>query len=161
MTPALHLLGLVLIAVTMGLAVAHALEFPGKLRLDEETYQSVQAIYYPGFTIGGLVAELGALLLLPVVLFLTPSGTERFWWIVTAFAFLVIAHLTYWFVTHPVNSAWLKDTQISGLGTVFFSTFAGHDADWRKLRNVWEYSHIARAGLSMTSLIAMAVSLTR
>lgn len=158
---ALHLLALVLVAVTMGLALAHALEFPGKLRLDEETYRSVQAIYYPGFTIGGLIGEFGALLLLPVLLLLTPFATEHFWWIAISFGLLVAGHLTYWFVTHPVNNVWLKDTDISGLGAVFFSTFAREDADWRRLRNVWEYSQIARAGLSMSSLVAMAIALTR
>jgi hypothetical protein len=161
MTQALSLLALVLVAVTMGLALAHALEFPGKLRLDEETYRAVQAIYYPGFTLGGLIGEFGALLLLPVLLFLIPFGSERFWWIACAFAFLVIGHMTYWFVTHPVNNVWLKDTDVSGLGTVFFSTFAGQESDWRQLRNMWEYSHVARAFFAMLSLVAMAVSLTR
>lgn len=161
MTQILHLLALVLVAVTMGLALAHALEFPGKLKLDEETYRAVQAIYYPGFTIGGLIGEFGALLLLPVLLFLTPFGSERFWWVAAAFALLVVGHMTYWFVTHPVNGVWLKDTNVSGLGAMFFSTFAGQDADWRQLRNVWEYSHVARACFAMFSLVAMAVSLTR
>ena len=54
-----HHTSLLLVAVTMGLSLAHALEFPGKLRLDEPTYRAVQAIYYPGFTIGGLVGEFG------------------------------------------------------------------------------------------------------
>jgi hypothetical protein len=160
-TQVLPLLALVLVAITMGLALAHALEFPGKLRLDEETYRAVQAIYYPGFTIGGLIGEFGALLSLPVLLYLTPFGSGRFWWIAAAFAFLVVGHLTYWFVTHPANNVWLKDTTISGLGAMFFSTFAGQDADWRQLRNVWEYSHVARACFAMLSLVAMAVSLTR
>jgi hypothetical protein len=155
------LLALVLVAVTMGLTLAHALEFPGKLRLNEETYRAVQAIYYPGFTIGGLIGEFGALLLLPVLLFLTPYRTERFWWIAGALAFLLIGHAAYWFVTHPVNNVWLKDTDVSGLGTAFFSTFAGEDADWRKLRNIWEYSHVARACCAMASLVSMAVALTR
>lgn len=161
LTQALAILALLLVAVTMGLTLAHALEFPGKLRLDEETYRAVQGIYYPGFATGGLVGEFGALLLLPILLFLTPFGTERFWWIAATLALLVAGHLTYWFVTHPVNNVWLKDTDVSGIGAIFFSTFAGQDGDWRRLRNVWEYSHVARAGLFMASLAAMAVSLTR
>jgi hypothetical protein len=43
-----------LTAIAMSLAPAHALEYPGKLRLDEQAYAAVQAIYYPGFTIGGI-----------------------------------------------------------------------------------------------------------
>ena len=161
LTPTLSLLALVLVAITMGLALAHALEFPGKLRLDEATYRDVQTIYYPGFTVGGLVGELGSLLLLPVLMFLTPVGTERFWWIAAAFAFLALGHATYWLVTHPTNAAWLKDIKVSGLGTAFFSTFSGSDADWRRLRNVWEWSHVIRAGFAMAGFIAMAVALTR
>ena len=75
----------------MGLALAHALEFPGKLRLDEATYRDVQTIYYPGFTVGGLVGELGSRPPVPVSMFLTPGETERFWWIAAAFAFLASA----------------------------------------------------------------------
>ncbi|TIX44521.1 MAG: DUF1772 domain-containing protein, partial [Mesorhizobium sp.] len=50
---ALMIATLLLVAVSMALSLAHALELPGKLRLKEATYRSVQAIYYPGFTIGG------------------------------------------------------------------------------------------------------------
>jgi hypothetical protein len=42
-----------LVPVTMSLALAHALELPGKMRLNKETYIAVQTIYYPGFTYGG------------------------------------------------------------------------------------------------------------
>lgn len=161
MTQTLTVIAVLLVAVTMGLALAHALEFPGKLRLDEPTYRAVQAIYYPGFTIGGLVGEFGALLVLPVLLYLTPVGSERFWWVAAAFGLLAAAHLTYWFVTHPVNNVWLKDLSVSGPGAIFFSAFAGEDADWRRLRDLWEYSHVARAGLAMASLTALAIGVTR
>ena len=159
MTQSLSVLGVLLVAVTMGLALAHALEFPGKLRLDEESYRDVQAIYYPGFTIGGLVGEAGALLLLPVLLFLLPFSTDRFWWTAAALGCLVAGHAIYWVVTHPVNAAWLKDTDLSAAGAAFFSTYAGQDADWRHLRNLWEYSHIARAVLGLAALTALSVGL--
>lgn len=69
MMKAVSIVALLLVAVTMGLTLAHALELPGKLRLDKNTYVAVQAIYYPGFTIGGLVGELGGLLVLFALLF--------------------------------------------------------------------------------------------
>jgi hypothetical protein len=159
LTQSLSILVVLLVAVTMGLALAHALEFPGKLRLDEESYREAQAIYYPGFTIGGLVGEAGALLLLPVLLFLLPFGTDRFWWTAAAFACLVAGHAIYWVVTHPVNAVWLKGTDLSAVGATFFSTFAGRDADWRHLRNLWEYSHIARAVLGLAALTALSLGL--
>jgi hypothetical protein len=153
-------LALVLIAVTMGLSLAHALEFPGKLRLDRETYARVQAIYYPGFAFGGLVGELGGLIATAVAFAITPFGSERSWWIAAAFAFLVATHAIYWLVTHPVNNFWLKDTDVSRIGGAFFATFSRrHGNNWEKVRDTWEYSHIARSVFAMASLIAMTVAL--
>lgn len=161
MLTVLSVLALLLLAVTMGLSLAHALEFPGKLRLDEPTYRAVQAIYYPGFTIGGLIGEFGSMLLLAVLLFLTPGNTERFWWTAAALAFLVACHATYWIVTHPVNNAWLKDTQLTASSQFLFGLFAAPDANWKHMRNTWEWSHVARAGLATFSFLSMSLAVVR
>ena len=60
----LQIVATTLVAVAMTTAVAHALEFPGKLRLSKEEYLAVQPIYYPGFTIAGVRHE-GSVLVLP------------------------------------------------------------------------------------------------
>src|ERR687895_1371780 len=65
-----------LVAVAMSLSLAHALELPGKMRLDKDTYLAVQDIYYPGFTYGGLGEGLGMVATL-VLLLLTPSDSAR------------------------------------------------------------------------------------
>ena|SRR5689334_6587747 len=161
MLPALSVLAVVLLAVTMGLSLAHALEFPGKLRLDEPTYRAVQAIYYPGFTIGGLVGEFGSMVVLLVILFLVPANTERFWWTAGGLTLLIACHATYWIVTHPVNGSWLKGTRLAGASQFFFGLFAAPDADWRHMRNVWEWSHVARACLAILSLLSMLLSIVR
>jgi hypothetical protein len=158
MLTALSVLALLLVALTMGLSLAHALEFPGKLRLDEPTYRAVQAIYYPGFTIGGLVGEFGSMLVLAFLLYLTPYNTERFWWTAAALALLVAGHTAYWIVTHPVNSAWLKDTQLTGASQFFFGLFSTPNADWMHMRNVWEWSHVARAGLATLAFLSMTLA---
>ncbi len=44
----LQILTTVLVAVAMAPALAHALEYPGKMRLSRDAYLTVQAIYYPG-----------------------------------------------------------------------------------------------------------------
>jgi hypothetical protein len=157
----LSVTALLLVAGTMGLSLAHALEFPGKLRLDEPTYRAVQAIYYPGFTIGGLVGEFGGMIALVALLILTPTNAERFWWIAAALGLLVVGHATYWVVTHPVNNAWLKDTNLSGMSRIFFGLFSAPDADWRHMRNVWEYSHVARACLHTLGFLSMTFALVR
>jgi hypothetical protein len=81
---ALQVLTLMLAAVTMALSLAHALEFPGKLRLGKEQYLAVQAIYYPGFTIGGIAEP--AVILATLTLFVsTPGGTAASWLVAGAF----------------------------------------------------------------------------
>lgn len=92
---------------------------------------------------------------------MTPTSTERFWWIAAALGFLVIGHATYWVVTHPVNAAWLKDTTLTGISSMFFGLFSAPDADWRHMRNVWEYSHVARAGLHTLGFLSMTLALIR
>jgi hypothetical protein len=161
MLTVLSVLALLLVAVTMGLSLAHALEFPGKLRLDEPTYRAVQAIYYPGFTIGGLVGEFGSMLLLAALLLVTPTGTERFWWTAASLFLLLAGHLTYWVVTHPVNNAWLKNVQLSGASKLFFGLFADPGADWKHMRDVWEWSHVARACLATLGFLSMTLAVVR
>jgi hypothetical protein len=161
----LQVLTVLLVAVAMSLALAHALELPGKMRLDKDTYLAVQGIYYPGFTYGGLGEGLGMFATL-LLLLLTPSDSARFWWILTALIALVAMHAVYWLVTHPVNKYWLKDTHLGGLGGEFFSldpmkkgTASDEGSEgWKRLRDKWEYSHVWRAVLAMIALIALIVA---
>jgi hypothetical protein len=48
MVTTLQVITLMLVALAMAPAVAHALEFPGKKRLSKDAYLTVQGIYYPG-----------------------------------------------------------------------------------------------------------------
>jgi hypothetical protein len=159
-----QIISIVLVAVAMAPALAHALELPGKMRLGKEIYLAVQPIYYPGFTIGGGIGEAGGMIALLVLLFLTPFASTSFWWTLAALLLLLAMHLTYWVVTHPVNNFWLRETELRGVGAAFFSLFsspgARRGADWSKLRDVWEYSHVARAILAMLSLIALVTAVT-
>lgn len=118
----------------------------------------MQTIYYPGFTIGGLVAEAGSLLLL-LVLLLHPFGTLRFWWLAVEFGALLLLHAIYWLVIHPVNSSWLKGTSMPSTSRAFFSVRAGAEMDWARMRDVWEYSHVARAICGLFALLSMTLAL--
>jgi hypothetical protein len=158
----LTILCLLLVAMKFGTSLAHVAELPGKLRLDEATYKAVQAIYYPGFTIVGLVGELGGIIALAVLLYLTPHGTTRFWPTAAALAALVAGHATYWLMTHPVNNFWVENLSMSAPGSTFFSTFADAKAgDWKELRNRWELSHAIIAGFVTLSLISISVATSR
>jgi hypothetical protein len=92
---------LALVAVALSFSLAHAAELPGKMRLSKETYLAIQPIYYPGFTIGGGVGEVGSMIALLVLLVVTPYQSKAFWWTLAAFISLLVMHLIYWFVTHP------------------------------------------------------------
>jgi hypothetical protein len=159
MLQTLQALTVLLAAIGMALSLAHALEFPGKRRLDRDAYLKVQAIYYPGFTIGGIFEPVAMIAAFALLLF-TPFGTISFWLTLAAFAGLVLAHAIYWVITHPVNKVWLKDEKLSQGGTSFFA--AGRrtaEGDWTALRDRWEWSHVARAALAMLSLAALVVAI--
>ena len=101
---ALQVLTVMLAAVTMALSLAHALEFPGKLRLKKEQYLAVQPIYYPGFTIGG-IAEPAVILATLALLIMTPAGTAAFWLVAGALAALVTVQVIFWTKTQPANAS--------------------------------------------------------
>ncbi|MEC9244744.1 MAG: DUF1772 domain-containing protein [Pseudomonadota bacterium] len=159
MVKAFHVFTLLMIAVAMALSLAHALELPGKLRLSKDTYLAVQQIYYPGFTYGGF-SEIGSIFALAILICLLPLSSAGFWWVTASLVLFSMSHMTYWVFTHPVNGFWLEDVELTGLGGVFFEAFGSATAaDWTKLRDVWEYSHVVRACLSMLSFVAAAIAL--
>lgn len=160
---ALQVATVLLVAIATALALAHALEWPGKLRLAKQEYFAIQPIYYPGFTIGG-VAEPGALLLALVLLFTTPTGTLVYWLTIAGFIALLAMHVTYWVLTHPLNNFWLGSTKLTGAGIRFFALGASRtsddlqQADWTVLRDRWEFSHAVRAGFGFLSLLLLVTA---
>jgi hypothetical protein len=160
-----QVLTILFVAVAMALALAHALELPGKMRLSKDTYYAMQPIYYPGFTIGGFAEPVGLILTI-ILLFLTPLGTADFWLTLAALLGLISMQATYWLFTHPVNKFWLQGHKLSGLGSGFFSFGANRSendkrsVDWKDLRNQWEYSHVARAALALASLTALVIAVS-
>lgn len=162
MLAAVRVLALILVAVAMSLSLVHALEFPGKRRLGKETYIAVQAIYYPGFTIGGFSEPLGILAVL-VLLLMTPTGATAFWFTLAAFVALIIMHATYWAMTHPVNKFWLAGENLAGISAGFFSfgvETPRETPEWTALRDRWEYSHVARAVFGAIAFVLLTISLT-
>lgn len=158
---------LVLITVALALSLAHALELPGKLRLDKQTYYAVQAIYYPGFTIGG-VGEAGGTIAALILLFLTPRASAEFWLTVVALLGLVAMQAVYWLVTHPVNQFWVEGVKLNRVSSGFFSFGANRvrqdnktAPDWTELRDRWEYSHVARAACALVSFVALVVAISQ
>jgi hypothetical protein len=164
----LQIVAVFLVGVAMSMALAHALEYPGKLRLDERTYVAVQAIYYPGFTIGGIGELFAVVATLVLALVMRDRGTA-FWWALGAFIAVAVMHAIFWTVTQPTNKYWLKEQQLSKAGARFFGVDRENRGDptksnsleWMRLRDRWEYSHIARAILSVFALVALAIAIAR
>jgi hypothetical protein len=168
MLHALQVLSLLLVSIGMALSLAHALELPGKLRLPREAYMAVQPMYYPGFTVGGLVGEFGGMLATLALLIATPSQSDAFWLVLVALLALLAAHAVYWILTHPVNGFWLRGQKIGRSGANFFEfdpmgrgRTVGHPRlNWTSLRDRWEYSHVVRAALMLVALILIAIAVT-
>jgi hypothetical protein len=160
MLTALQAVTLVLVALAMVPAVAHALELPGKMRLSKDTYLTVQRIYYPGFAIAGLAEGFSMVAAFALVLF-TPRDSGMFIPSLGALILLLVMHAVYWVVTAPVNKVWLKGQQLSKAGTTFFRMNTRDDMapddEWTALRNRWEYSHVVRAML-VTGAFVLLVS---
>jgi hypothetical protein len=151
----------------MSMALAHALELPGKMRLDKETYIAVQAIYYPGFTIGGFAEPLSIVGTF-FLLLMTRHNHPAFSLTLVALVALAAMHSIFWIVTQPVNRFWLQKQQLihlTRLGAKFFSTNATEGAEietsreWKKMRDRWEYSHLVRAVLSVIALVTLAMAI--
>ena len=118
------------VSIAMALSLAHALEFPGKLRLSKETYLNMQMIYYPGFTIGGMVGEAGGLLATVALLWAT-ENTVAWRLILAALLCLFVMHAIYWLVIHPVNNFWLRNKRRSRLEQ-FFLVHSCSTCHWQK-----------------------------
>jgi hypothetical protein len=161
MLHAIQIVTTLLVALAMAPAVAHAFEYPGKRRLDRDRYVAVQAIYYPGFTLLG-ITEPGALIAIAVLLLLTPRQSAAFLLTVFALACVLGMQVVYWIFTHPTNRYWLQsaDAAVGKTGTRFFAAGSAADAaEWTKFRDRWEYSHIARAGLSFLSFVLITLAI--
>ncbi|TIU31588.1 MAG: DUF1772 domain-containing protein [Mesorhizobium sp.] len=159
-----EVLTVILVASAMAMALAHALELPGKMRLCRQEYFVVQRIYYPGFTIGGGIAEVGGIVA-TFALMLTSSGSVELWLIACALTGLLIMQLVFWFMTQPINKHWLQEVELTAPAKRFFATEGSDRAalaptdKWTALRNRWELSHVLRAVLAMLSLILLTTAI--
>lgn len=157
----LQVVSVMLVALTAASAMAHAMELPGKMRLDKDVYFAVQRIYYPGFTIAG-IAEPASAVATAVLLFVTPESSAAVSLVLMAFLAMLAVNVIYWVRVHPVNKYWIEGQPMGALGTGFFAVQKRKEQrppDWTELRNRWEYSHAVRAALSSVGLLTLVISL--
>jgi len=152
---------LIAVAFAMIPAVAHALEYPGKMRLRRDEYVAVQRIYYPGFTVAGFSEPLA--LMSTVALLVLSPGPVSFWMTLLALAGLISMQLVYWIRIHPVNKVWLENQPLGDAAAGFFgsgeplSDDSDRPFDWTDLRRRWERAHVGRAALAVASFITLVI----
>ena len=134
---------LVLAALSLAPAAAHALEVRGKMILARDDYRVVQRLYRGWALVGILiVAELLALLALTV---LVRDRLDLFVPAALALACVTAAQFVFWSRTFPVNAKTHDWTRLPD--------------DWEALRRRWERSHVVAAALNLVAFVALAALL--
>jgi hypothetical protein len=156
MSPAIYIVTVLIVVLANTPAVVDALELPGKMRLSKDEYAVMQRVYYPGFTVAGLAEPAGILMTL---ILLIRAQVDHTVWFIVAVAGLVGMQMIYWLVTHSVNKIWIEGERLGTASGRFFAsgTDRTESRDWIVLRNRWEFSHVARAGCSVLSLVALLI----
>jgi hypothetical protein len=134
-------LGLLLVALALAPALAHALELPNKIRLPREQYLTVQQLYRGWNRLGFIV--IGALLS-TLALALMARGDGEFVWALAAFGCIALTQVVFWTFTFPVNRRTVNWTRLP--------------ENWTSLRLRWEYSHAASAALNLLALASLIAS---
>ena len=123
---------------------------PVRRTYDPALYVTVTHTLYRYFGIVGAVIEVGAVG--AAVIWAAGPGRSRTspvaarGWAVAGAACLVLAHALFWLLVNPVNEAFAGWTP------------AAVPADWTRLRDQWEFTHAARAGLFLMGFCALLAS---
>jgi L-cystine uptake protein TcyP (sodium:dicarboxylate symporter family) len=134
-----------MVAMIFGLALAHVVELPGKLRLDGPTWLTVQQNLYVGFGPLAAVVEPLGILFTWVLACMLRKNRAVFRLLLLA-ALCTTAGLGEWVsVVSPMN------TLLNGW------TAATLPPDWTACRNQWEFGHAVHAilfGVAFCALLA-------
>jgi hypothetical protein len=123
----LEILAILLTAVVMSLSLAHALELPGKMRLNREAYLTTQTIYYPGFTFGGIAEPLAVIVVFALLLSTSPVST-RFWLLLLSLLALAAVQIIFWFWVHPSTRSGLRKSTLVRRARHSLESKTGHRA---------------------------------
>ena len=137
---------LLLVALSMGMAFAHALELRPKMNYEPATYLLLHRTLYEFFgpPVGGFI-EAGAVVS-SVALFGVRRRRRAFLLSAVGAVCMVTAHIIWWLWVNPANVAMAEMSLNSPL------------PNWTHFRNQWEYTHFARFLLQLASLSALLIS---
>lgn len=139
-------LNLLLVALTLGMTFCHALEYPGKVKLDGPEWLTVQHNIYVAFGVVGAIIEVIAILTTWIVFAQIRSWKAAR--VLTLFAAITAtAALGVWFAwVDPVNTAlnaWTPETLPD---------------NWASFRDRWEAGQAVSAVLFLLAFSALVVA---
>lgn len=135
-------IGFLLLAVTLGASFAHLFALPNKIGLPAEAYLTVQQIFR-GWILFDLVG-IGAICALGILTALLRRRPRVFSMTLAALLSLAAAQAAFWTLAFPIDQATNGWTDLP--------------PDWTALRDQWEYTHAAMAGLKLIAFAALVVS---
>ena len=137
---------LLLVALSMGMAFAHALELRPKMNYEPATYLLLHRTLYEFFgpPVGGFI-EAGAVVS-SVALFGVRRRRRAFLLSAVGAVCMVTAHIIWWLWVNPANVMMAEMSLNSPL------------PNWTQFRNQREYTHFARFLLQLASLSALLIS---
>lgn len=142
-----RLITIILAALTMGTAFAHALELPAKMNYDASLYTTINQSLYWGFGhVGGFIEAATVFLAAPVLTFLVRKRRPAFQWTLAGTVCLALAFIFFLVFTEPMNRE------------IFQWSAGSVPADWTRIRNQWEYSHVTRFIQQLMGLSALLIS---
>jgi hypothetical protein len=144
-TKRLFILGILFTAISMSGGLAHLFELPNKIHLMDQDYLTVQQIYRGWALLG--IAVVGALLSTMILCVLVRTDTQRFPQVLIAMICIALSLVIFFLVTYPVNQETENWTHLP--------------ANWRELRQRWEYSHAVNAVLYLFAFIALLMAALR
>ncbi|MFI0424650.1 hypothetical protein [Spongiactinospora sp. 9N601] len=144
---ALGVTAAILVALTLGLAFAHAMEWPVKMRYDAVTYTAINRSLYRYYAVVGGPLEVAAVLATAVLAFRS-RGRPGFRSYLAGTIGTAAAFAVWLGVVQPANAA-------------YGWAVAAIPADWERWRTQWETAHAARAVLLLLALVLILAGLTR
>ena len=136
-------LATLLVALILGLAFAHVMEVPGKLRMDGPTWLIVQQNLYIGFGPAAAVMEPLGILFTWILVFMLRGHRPAFRLVLLAAVSTTTGLVVWALVVSPMNAL------LDGW------TPATLPPDWTACRDQWELGHAIHAALFGAALCAL------
>jgi len=140
---------LTLTALSMATAFSHALELLPKMRYDAALYLTLFKSLYEFYGKIAGFCEIGAVLAAVVLVFMVPRPRPAFVPTLIGAICMVAAHAAFWIWVNPANNL-MASWQVQS-----------PPADWMRVRDQWEYAHLARFFLQLIALAALQLSVLR